>query len=180
MAKRKGDKLTLDEVEDMIEEGVLSVDEESECSEDEDFKPVSSNLPSSSESSEESSDDSFDEDIEPHTEIANRTGRNGTYWRSYTPPPNRTPRHNIMHEQPGPKRTVIANSPSNALELFLSEEILDEVCKCTNLEERRVASSRSKRWNNVSKEKLLAYFGLVLLAGSEKQWDVSTRQLFLE
>ena len=37
MAKRKGDKLTLDEVEDMIEEGVLSVDEESECSEDEDF-----------------------------------------------------------------------------------------------------------------------------------------------
>ena len=30
MAKRKGDKLTLDEVEDMIEEGVLSVDEESE------------------------------------------------------------------------------------------------------------------------------------------------------
>ena len=46
MAKRKGDKLTLDEVEDMIEEGVLSVDEESECSEDEDFEPVSSNLPS--------------------------------------------------------------------------------------------------------------------------------------
>ena len=53
MAKRKGDKLTLDEVEDMIEEGVLSVDEESECSEDEDFEPVSSNLPSSSESSEQ-------------------------------------------------------------------------------------------------------------------------------
>ena len=178
MAKRKGDKLTLDEVEDMIEEGVLSVDEESECSEDEDFEPVSSNLPSSSESSEESSDDSSDEDNEPHTEIANRTGRNGTYWRSDTPPPSRTPRHNIMHEQPGPKRTVIANSPSNALELFLSEEILDEVCKCTNLEGRRVASSRSKRWNNVSKEELLAYFGLVLLAGSEKQWDVSTRELF--
>ena len=79
MAKRKGDKLTLDEVEDMIEEGVLSVDEESECSEDEDFEPVSSNLPSSSESSVESSDDSSDEDNELHTEIANRTGRNGTY-----------------------------------------------------------------------------------------------------
>ena len=79
MAKRKGDKLTLDEVEDMTEEGVLSVDEESECSEDEDFEPVSSNLPSSSESSEESSDDSSDEDNELHTEIANRTDRNGTY-----------------------------------------------------------------------------------------------------
>ena len=91
MAKRKGDKLTLDEVEDMIEEGVLSVDEESECSEDEDFEPVSSNLPSSSESSEESSDDRSDEDNELHTEIANRTGRNGTYWRSDTSPPSRTP-----------------------------------------------------------------------------------------
>ena len=65
MAKRKGDKLTLDEVEDMIEEGVLRRRRESECSEDEDFEPVSSNLPSSSESSEESSDDSSDEDNEP-------------------------------------------------------------------------------------------------------------------
>ena len=79
MAKRKGDKLTLEEVKDMIEEGVLSVDEESECSEDEDFEPVSSNLLSSSESSEESSDDSFDEDNEPYTEIANRSVCNGTY-----------------------------------------------------------------------------------------------------
>ena len=79
MAKRKGDKLTLDEVEDMIEEGVLSVGEESEYSENEDFEPVSSNLPSSSESSGESSDDGFDEDNEPHTEIVNRTGRNGIY-----------------------------------------------------------------------------------------------------
>ena len=35
-----------------------------------------------------------------------------------------------------------------------------------------------KRWNNVSKEELLAYFGLVLLAGSEKQWVVSTYHLF--
>ena len=30
-----------------------------------------------------------------------------------------------------------------------------------------------------SKEELLAYFGLVLLAGSEKHWDVSTRDLFV-
>ena len=109
---------------------------------------------------------------------ANRTGRNSTYWRSDTPPPSRTPRHNIMHEQPGPKRTVITNSPFSALELFLSKEIVKELCKCTNLEERRMATSRRKRWNNVSKEELLTYFGLVLLSGSEKQWDVSTRDWF--
>ena len=84
MDKRKVDKPTLDEVENMIEEGVLSLDEESECSEDEDFEPIASNLLLSSESSKESSDYSFDEDDEPHTKTANRTGRNGTYWRSDT------------------------------------------------------------------------------------------------
>ena len=52
----------------MIEESVLSLDEESECSEDEDFEPIPNNLPSSSESSEESSDDSSDADNEPHTD----------------------------------------------------------------------------------------------------------------
>ena len=101
-AKRKGDKLTLDKVENIIEESVLSPDEKLECSEDEDFEPIASNLSSSSESSEESIDDSSDEDNEPHTETSNRTGRNGTYWRSDTPPPSRIPRHNTMHEQPGP------------------------------------------------------------------------------
>ena len=60
MAKRKDDKLTLDEVENMIREGALRLDKESECSEDEDFEPIASNLPSSSESSKETSDGSSD------------------------------------------------------------------------------------------------------------------------
>ena len=95
--------------------------------------------------SEKSSDDSSDEDNEPHTETANRTGCNDTYWRSDIPAPSRTPRHNIMHEQPGPKRTVITNFPFSALELFLSEEVVKEMCKCTNFEGRRVATNRRKR-----------------------------------
>ena len=74
-----------------------------------------------------------------------------------------------MNEQPGPKRTVITTSPFSELELFLTEEIVEEVCKCTNLEGKRLATIKRKRWNNVSKEEFLAYFGLVLLAGSEKQ-----------
>ena len=83
MDKRKDDKLTLDEVENMTEKSVLSLDEESECSQDEDFEPIASNLPSSSESSKKSNDDSSDEDNEPHIKTANRT-----YWRSDTPPPS--------------------------------------------------------------------------------------------
>ena len=42
-----------------------------------------------------------------------------------------------------------------------------------------MATSRRKRWNNVSMEELLAYFGLVSLPGSEKRWDVSTRDFFV-
>ena len=53
MDKRKVDRLTLDEVENRIEEGVLSLDKESECSEDEDFEPIASNLLLLSESSKE-------------------------------------------------------------------------------------------------------------------------------
>ena len=104
----------------MTEEGVLSLDKEAECSEDEGFEPIATNLPSSSESSKESSDDSSDEDNEPHTKTANRTDCNGTYWRSDTPPPSRTRKHNFMHEQSSLKRTVITNSPFSAFELFLS------------------------------------------------------------
>ena len=44
MATRKTDYLTLDEVEDTIDQGVLSLDEDSECSKDKDFEPTADNL----------------------------------------------------------------------------------------------------------------------------------------
>ena len=163
MDKRKGDKLTLDEVENMIEEGVLSLDEESECSENKDFDPIASNLLLSSESSKESTNDSSDEDNEPHTKTTNRTSRNGTYWRSDAPPPSRTPRHNIMHKQPGPKRTLITNSPFSAFELFLSEEIVEEVCKCTNLEGRRVATVKESGGTMYPRKNFSLILGLYFL-----------------
>ena len=94
MAKRKGDKLTLDKAENMITKSVLSLDEKSECLKDEAFEPIASDLPSSSGCSGESSDDSSDKDNEPHPETANWTGCNGTYWRSDNPFPSRTPSHN--------------------------------------------------------------------------------------
>ena len=79
MTKQNAQYLTLDEVEHMIDQGVLSFDEDSECSEDEDFEPISNKLPFSSEGSEESSDEDFDEDNELHKETADRTCRYGTH-----------------------------------------------------------------------------------------------------
>ena len=47
---------------------------------------------------------------------------------------------------------------------------------CTNLQGRRAAT----QWNATQKEKFLAFVGILLLAGVEKNWDLDTRQLFLD
>ena len=109
MAQRKSDKLTLDEVENMIKEGVLS-------------RLLATYLRRWRVQRNQSSESSSDEDSEPQTKTANQTGRNGTYWRSDTPLPSGTRRHNILHEQPCPKRAVITSSSFSAFELFLSED----------------------------------------------------------
>ena len=55
---------------------------------------------------------------------------------------------------------------------------MKEMYKCTDLDGRRVATSRGKHWKKVSKEEFLVYSGLVLLADCEKRWDLSVRGLF--
>ena len=47
---------------------------------------------------------------------------------------------------------------------------------CTNFQGRRVAT----KWNAVQKDELLAFIGVLLLAGAEKNWDVEVQQLFLD
>ena len=44
---------------------------------------------------------------------------------------------------------------------------------CTNLQGRRIAT----KWNAVRKDELLAFIGVLLLPGAEKNWDVDVRQL---
>ena len=52
--------------------------------------------------------------------------------------------------------------------IALLPEIVKKLCKCTNLEVRRVATSTGKHRNNVPNEEIFAYFGLVLHAVSKK------------
>ena len=47
---------------------------------------------------------------------------------------------------------------------------------CTNVKGRRVAT----QWNAIQKEEFLAFVGVLLLAGVEKNWNLDTRQLFLD
>ena len=58
----------------------------------------------------------------------------------------------------------------------MSDDIIEEILLCTNSQGRRVAT----KWNAVQQEELLAFIGVLLLAGVEKNWNLDTRKLFLD
>ena len=90
MDKQKTYHLMLHKGKNVINQGVLSLDENSECSEDEDFDPTADSLPLSSESSEESSKDDSNEDAEHHRGASDLTVCSGIYWNADGPFPNKT------------------------------------------------------------------------------------------
>ncbi|TWW61066.1 hypothetical protein D4764_05G0011560 [Takifugu flavidus] len=65
------------------------------------------------------------------------------------------------------------------LDKFISDNIIEEVLRCTNLEGRRAVAAKGKEWKSIDKEDFLAFIGLTLLAGGDKSWDVALRELFL-
>ena len=67
-------------------------------------------------------------------------------------------------------------TPKDAFQFFFNENIVEQIMLCTNLQGRRVAT----KWNAVQKDELLAFIGVLLLAVTEKNWDVDIRQLFLD
>ncbi|XP_027129155.1 piggyBac transposable element-derived protein 4-like [Larimichthys crocea] len=65
--------------------------------------------------------------------------------------------------------------------MFMSNNIIEEVLKCTNLEGRRAAAtSKGKEWRSIDKAEFMAFIGLTLIAGGEKSWDVALRELFVD
>ena len=67
-------------------------------------------------------------------------------------------------------------SPKDAFQVFFSDNIIEDILLCTNLHGRRAAT----QWNAIQTKKFLAFVGILLLAGVEKNWDLDTRQLFLD
>ena len=165
------------------EEEVMGLDTESEMSDDEDpdYCPTgNTTLPTEQDQSEteQSSYESSEEESEVQITF-NRMSRKGSYWSEFPPTQGRTPSHNILSGRPGPAPVLTTTvSPKDAWELFITDNIIQEVMKCTNLEGRRVATARGKEWKNVNKDEFMAFIGLTLLARSEKNWDVSVRELF--
>ena len=87
-----------------------------------------------------------------------------------------------MRARPGPIGGLFhcIASPQDAFYKFISCNIVEKVLHCTNLEGRRVAAQHNKTWRAVDKDELLAFIGLVLLAGVEKSWDVPALEQFCD
>uniref|UniRef100_UPI00358F4BCF piggyBac transposable element-derived protein 4-like n=1 Tax=Myxine glutinosa TaxID=7769 RepID=UPI00358F4BCF len=192
MSKRS---LSAEQVLELLEaEEIPDTAEESECSEpdsDPDNQPGADTMcpslqdPQTTSASEVaqlpeyySSDDETEEDSRDNTKGNIRTSRNGMYWSKNPPPQRKTLISNIMKKQPGPAPGNYAMSPKDAWDLFVTGDILEEICMCSNLEGQRTSAIHNKVFHDISKKELLAFLGLSLLAGYEKNWDVPIRELF--
>lgn len=179
MAARRPARIPVDLALQMIQDGwdeepIGGIDSESDISdvEDPDYCPPTEQGQSDT---EESSDESSEEEMDI---VSNRMSRKGSYWAELPPSQAKTPSHNILSSRPGPAPGFSTVSPIDAWKLFMSDNIIEEVLTCTNMEGRRVATDRGKEWKNVTKHELMAFIGLTILAGSEKNWDVPVRVFF--
>ena len=126
---------------------------------------------------------STDESGEDEAQVqSDRISKNGFYWKEDPPSHGRARSFNILRARPGPIEGLFhcIASPQDAFHKFISCNIVEEVLHCTNLEGRRVAAQHNKTRRAVDKDELLAFIGLVLLAGVEKSWDVPARELFCD
>ena len=132
------------------------------------------------ESSLESEDDSSEEsEIDaPAAFQSERMEKTDIYWSENPPSRTQTRSFNILRQRSGPVRGSRIATPRDAFEFLITRDIIDEVIHCTNLEGRRMAAARRKDWKKFDYEEFVAFIGLTLLAGVEKNWDVAVRELF--
>ena len=79
-------------------------------------------------------------------------------------PQGRPPACNVLHSGAGPTREVAvrALTPCESFTCFLTEEIIGIIVRCTNEEGNRVFRAQ---WKNTSRDEILTYLGLLILAG---------------
>lgn len=163
----------------VLDEPVIT-SSESDMESDDDLQTAAVAASSGTESyslsnSEDDEDDSAEAQSYPNELFA---AKDGTVWSNQPPAKSQTRAHNVMKVPPGPSKGVSTATPKSAFELFITDLILDEILMCTNREGNRIALAKNKVWRKVDKDELLAYMGILLLAGKERSWDVPTRELF--
>lgn len=87
--------------------------------------------------------------------------------------------HNILCEAQGPTnfaRNICGQSPKQAFQLFLTEEVVREIVRCTNLE----GSRRHQNWTPTSVEEQYCFYGVLLLAGAHHENHTRVSELWSE
>jgi len=161
-------------------ESIADPDLESEISDSD--VPESSSVPDVAEGQKTlltdfvfSSEESCDE--EESENRFSRWSKGDSYWSKY-PPQSDT--RTFSESCQGPALGALLVTPKDAWELFISDNIIDEIVQCTNFGGQRAASTKGKVWQKVTKEELNAFIGLSLLIGLERNGDVPVRELFMD
>jgi hypothetical protein len=90
--------------------------------------------------------------------------KNGKYlWKTLQPEQRgRKSMHNVVKHIEGPAPHVKPQSEIESLGYFLTDDILDEIVRCTNAEGERVMK---QSWNYICKVELLGFIGILYLIG---------------
>ena len=92
------------------------------------------------------------------------TGKDGTYWNSAPSPQGRFRSHNVIRSRLSTILSSEVYTLKSIFEIFISDNIVEEILLCTNLQGRRA----SEEWKHVFKEEFMAFIGVLLLAGAKK------------
>lgn len=114
---------------------------------------------------------------EMHEEAAMWTSKNGKIW---SPTNTETLRYvaTATGHIPGPTHYAVAriSDPLSSFRLFLTDEIMNHIVAMTNLHGRRTISA----WRDLDKDEMLAYVGLLILAGVYRSKHEPTSSLWSE
>ena len=72
------------------------------------------------------------------SDLITRTGKDGTVWSSFSAPQGKIRSHNIINTRLHGVRASDIYTPKDAFQIFFSENIIEEIMLCTNLQRRRV------------------------------------------
>jgi hypothetical protein len=85
-------------------------------------------------------------------------------------PSTRRLRHNIVTQKPGfTMNSEKATTFFETLRLFVTDEMLDIICKHTNEEGYRVSAGRNEKWKDVGEDEFVPFGGLLVLCGVLKK-----------
>lgn len=160
-------------IQDIIERGNESdVDDDDDDLNTSDTESDSEGDHESIASEDSDTQSSSDDETETTRSTTVFTAKNGQQWNSTFEETGKTRAHNIMKTRlnkvvlpPG----VILETPEDAFNLFITDQIVNDIVAFTNNEARRVTKDNNlKPWNDTDVVEMRAFFGLLLAAGHLK------------